>query len=208
MEEGQDNELLDGFRTMWQNELRQENKEKDAQAAKEETALALYKQASDAENQGNLSLAIENYRKAVRQDPDVEEKFRSFILSKAPPKPTPTPPVVSLKRDGALPDLSTVLKLPEEIATLIFKRVIGVNLEVFTTLSLVSPGICALLKDNETIFRHLAREIHGPIERRELTWYKTLVEVQRVYYNSMVGSQGALQRYLHLQDPLLPYGLL
>jgi hypothetical protein len=206
--EGQDNELLDGFRTMWQNELRQENEEKDAQAVKEETALDLYKQASDAENQGNLSLAIENYRKAVRQDPDVEEKFRSFILSKAPRNPSPTPHVVSSRHGGALPDLSSLLKLPEEIATLIFTRAIGVNLEVFTTLSLVSPSICALLKDNETIFRHLARKIHGPVERLELTWFKTLVEVRLVYYNSMVGPESALQRYLHLQDSLLPYGLL
>jgi tetratricopeptide (TPR) repeat protein len=128
---GEDSELLEDFRSMWQSELRQDSQDKQIQilreiedkkkadedkrkADNEAKAMEFYKEASESENRGNISAALENYRKAERLDPMVERKYHDYItiIRAAPIRNTsPTPPVASSsKRVGALPDLSTVLR--------------------------------------------------------------------------------------------------
>jgi hypothetical protein len=110
----------------------------------------------------------------------IVSKYTDLFHKSEPSKDaSPAIPVASSTRLAGLPDLSTLLKMPEEIATCVCVNVIGRNLELFITLALVSPAINDLIKGNETLMRFLAIKIHGPRICRldNSTWFKTLTEV-------------------------------
>lgn len=180
-------DILDEFRNLWRAELY-------ATSTSDSTAaLALYEQATENENAGLLSKALSDYRKAIRLDPNVEDKFRIWVMERnRMQQEAATPAHVEPVR---LPTLSTsafnIFALPEEITLKCFQFAISFDLSFIITLSLVSKRVHEMIHV-QSLYKFIAIKLHAGTStglyeyyNSTLDWKQTLIEKPRLRFNGL-----------------------
>ena len=175
-------ETLEEFRNLWKTELQSKD-----------SALSVYQNATQLESDNKISDAIVNYRRAIRLDPTVEERFRQYIMDKTTNSNTPQPPAsnpIQIQQPQTRQVQCFLRMFPRDILKVILCFVVSNDLSLFSNMSLVS------ILFNETIhqqpvYKFLSLKIHNgyfkyeELKKYDNDWLNLLINKPKLRFNGV-----------------------